>query len=203
MSPPSTIIQGIVLQGTAFKEKDVIFSIFSPDGRLSLIAKGANRNNQGFSHLLCPLTHAEFVVQKRGSELLRCQEAHPIHLHLDLRSDLKTLTASCDAINAIKKSQLHERSAPLLFDLLVYTLNRMRDVEDPFAFAASFRLKIVRYEGLWDFSQDNERMNGLTKEEEEIVRRLALSTSFEKLKKEKITEELLKKIQLFFDYLLE
>lgn len=145
--------EGIVLKGMPFQDYDRILTLFSQDtGIIKLIIKGANKPQSG-AFPITLLTHAEFVYTSGKSELFKCNEACVINHHLALRESLPRLEAACDMAQAILASQMPQTPAPALFELFTHYLNNMQRVQHPQLLAGSFRLKILRHEGLFKISQ--------------------------------------------------
>lgn len=139
--------EGVILQVIPFQENDRILTFFSPDqGIGKLLMKGAqrSRNRAAFA----PLTKGDFVYKSNGSELLLCQEATPIEQYLPLRESLERIEAACDLLHAIQKSQMPGKPAPELYALLVRYLEAMTAGKDCLLLVASFRLKVLKHEGL-------------------------------------------------------
>jgi DNA repair protein RecO (recombination protein O) len=193
-------VPGIVLHTLPFKENDIIFSIFSPEGIIKLYAKGGASQKRGLKPLLTPLTCAEFVYKEGRSELLQCLEGSPIQHYLHLRSNLRSLEAACHMLTTIQKSQLPGKPAPHLYHLLVYSLEKIPDVEDPWTLAISFQMKVMRHDGLWSFEESG--FPGLSAEENKLVSTLATTRSFEELRTFQTTSELKNKTQSFFERVL-
>ena len=90
----------------------------------------------------------EAVYTKGRSELFRCQEITPINSLINLRNDLATLQAGCDMLQAISLTQHPEKPAPELYQLLLAYLYKLPLTTSPTTISTSFRLKLLRYEGL-------------------------------------------------------
>lgn len=99
-----------------------------------------------------PLTRAEFSYIKRKSDLFPCRDMDILNPHLSLRQDLTKLEASCDILQAILASQWPGKPASDLYRLLCTYLEKMPLAADPFVISSSFRLKILKYEGLLKIS---------------------------------------------------
>lgn len=137
--------EGLVLKAFDFQDYDKILTVFSQDlGLIKLVVKKAN--SKPFS--VTPLTRAEFVITKGNSDLYKCHEISLVNGHLALRNSLQNLEAACDILQALMDTQPAQTAAPDLYALSVSYLRKMSDVGDPYMLAASFRLKILRHDGL-------------------------------------------------------
>lgn len=142
--------EGIILQTLNFQDYDRILTVFSfEEGLIKLIVKGANRVGQQYNACATPFTRAEFVYSKGKSELLKCREISILQQNLALRNRLAALEAACDMAHAILASQEHHNPAPDLYRLFSSYLEKTAHFPDPYTLAASFRLKILRHDGLF------------------------------------------------------
>lgn len=141
--------EGIILQALPFQNYDQILSVFTfNEGLIKLILKGAYSSKKGNGAHTNPLTLAEFLFTKGRSELFLCRDVYPINSFLKLRQDLPSLEAACDLLQAILSSQLTHKPAPALYALLQAYLEKMPEAAHPPTLNSSFRLKILRHEGL-------------------------------------------------------
>lgn len=139
--------EGVILQSLDFQDYHQILTVFTRDeGLVKLITKRSYGKRQGT--FTTPLTQAEFIYKAGNAEIFKCQEVSIIHQHLGLRQNLVTLEAACEILKAILLTQLLHATAPQLYALLVLYLTRMPLFEDPHAITASFRLKLLKHEGL-------------------------------------------------------
>ncbi len=146
---------GIILNSLNFRDYDQILTVFSNDqGIVKLIVKRAHSKKNSKSALTAPLTRAEFVYVKGRSEIFTCREISPLNQHLDLRTKWEDLTAAGDMAKAILETQMPHKPAGTLFELLHCYLSKIPSCIDPNALAASFRLKILRHDGLLHLTPD-------------------------------------------------
>ena len=194
-------VPGIVLHTLPFKDNDIIFSIFSPEGIIKLYAKGGASQKRGLKPLLTPLTCAEFVYKEGRSELVQCLEGSAIQYFLNLRSNLALLESACHMLKSVQKCQMQGKPAPTLYHLLVYSLEKIPDMPDPWALALSFQLKMLRHDGHWEY--DEVPPPGFDVEENRIIGILSTSRSFDELKKIQTSVYFREKIQSFFERMLD
>lgn len=139
--------EGIILQSLNFRDYDRILTVYTTEeGLIKLIVKGINRPGKQLAGT--PLTCAEFIYTKGNSDLYKCIELSSLNPLLKLRQSLETLESASDSVQAILKSQMPQVSAPMLYQLLLWTLNQIPNVKDPHLLSTSFRLKLLRHEGL-------------------------------------------------------
>lgn len=171
--------EGIVLHTLPFREYDQILTVFTEqEGTIKFIVKGAYRSQLGKGNSTAPLTQAEFVYSKGKSELYKCVDTSVICQHLHLRENLHLLQSACDMLQAVTESQLLHQPAPLLYRLLLIYLIKLPQVQDPFAVSSSFRLKILRLEGVFN---ENDKFSELSEEENLFLILLAFCQNFQDL----------------------
>lgn len=215
--------EGVVTQTIPFKDYDQIVTIFTPDfGLIKLMVKGAFRNRTRVKRAATPLTRVDFVFFEGRGDLKICQEISTVQHYTSLRNQFALLEAGCDLLKAIQQSQLEGRSAPALYQLLCFYLEKLPSVNDPAVLVNSFRLKILKYEGLLGFPffcaichcpavliclseggsycpqhcPSSQRL--LTSEEMILIERLTESQSFSQIAHTEISSELSHIITHFF-----
>lgn len=148
MSQNAYRTEGIILKAFNFQDFDKILTVFSPEmGLIKLVVKKANSKKMT-GHMTMPLTRAEFVFTKGNSELLKCQEISLVNAHLPLRDDLDSLEAACEILQVILDSQAANTPSPDLYALSAYYLNKIGTASNPHLLTSSFRLKVLRHDGL-------------------------------------------------------
>jgi DNA repair protein RecO (recombination protein O) len=210
--------EGIVLKTIPIRDHEQMVTLFTPDaGLVKIIHRERGR-------ALCrPLTRVELQYKEKRGEIFSSYGIQVIDVFSALSQELSYIESSCDCIHAILTSQCMGKGAPLLYQLFYYYLKRMADAADPWVLAASFRLKLLRHEGIASFpfvcavcqevcidsayvfgcevwcKKDAPRHAILwEKEELESCYLLANSQNFHEIRGETISKENLKKISLFF-----
>lgn len=139
--------EGVILHALNFRDYDQILTVFTyTEGLVKGVLKGSlKRNNSSFA---APLTRIEFLYTKGNSDLLKLTEISPLSQYLQLRTDLKRLEAACDMSQALMSSQMPHHPAPDLYRLFVWSLDKIPIAADPALLALSFRLKLLRHDGV-------------------------------------------------------
>jgi len=144
--------EGIIIHALDFRDHDKILTVFSPDhGLIKLFLKGIliRRHSRPVT---APLTRSEFVCKKRTGDLLLCREMSTLDQQLILRRDLKTLEAACELLQLVKRTQFPDKPAPDLYRLMIQYLRFIPSLSIPDVLTTSFRLKLLRHEGLFGIS---------------------------------------------------
>lgn len=197
----STCAEAIVLQSFPFQERDRILSVFSRDeGVLKFIVKEAALNKQKGG--LAPLTCAEFLYTHGKSELFKCQEFSILNQFLPLRQSFAVLEAAGDMLRSIVQSQFPHTPAPMLYDLLIWSLHKVPQAKDPHLLAASFRLKLLKHEGILPlpFTADAVQWN---QNEAELLNLMVEYRLFADISAKILLPSMREKIKRMFDLLLQ
>lgn len=145
--------EGIVIHAYNFGDYDKIINVFTLEYGLSkFILKGANKSSA--SRLAAnPFVCAEFIFQKGNSDLWPCREINVIEPFNNLRNSISCLESAGLLLKAVQSSQLLHKMSSRLYLLLRWSLNKVSLVKDPFSLAASFYLKILSHDGLFQASR--------------------------------------------------
>jgi DNA repair protein RecO (recombination protein O) len=200
-------IEGIILQTVKFQDYDQIATLYTPSlGILKLFIKGAFQTKNQKGALTSPLSRAEFIYHEGKSALYSCREISMLNPHLNLRQNLTHLEAALDLLKVIHDSQWEHAPAPDLYHLLVSYLEKIPVVPDPLVLTLSFRLKVLRHEGVLKLQPDQKTeslMNiPFSEHEMDLIHLLAFSKRFKDLCLAEISREFDQKIkQLFLELL--
>lgn len=136
--------EGVVLRAIPYQEKQHIVRAFTPDrGLISLFVRSST------SILVTPLTRATFVYrEKPNKDLFPVKEAALLDAHINLRHDYDRLSAACAMARALLATQEADKAAPQLYQLFLHYLSATSSHPNIDALAASFHLKLLKYEGL-------------------------------------------------------
>ena len=152
-------VEGIVLSRLQYQDYDQILTIFTlQEGLVKLICKQASRSKKGMNASTSPLTRAEFVYRLGKGEISRCDEVSVIQQYVALRQRLDYLESACDMLKALSQSQMLGKPAPALYALLSYYLEHLPLMQVPEVLALSFRLKILRHEGILDLEEEGAKV---------------------------------------------
>jgi DNA repair protein RecO (recombination protein O) len=221
--------EGVVLQSIPFKETQRIVALFTPhEGVMKLILKRGATGKHGQGYGIEPLSRIEVVYAQGRSDLFPCFETVVLDAYLPLRSRLELLQAACEMVQAVSCTQQPGKPASELFQLLTAYLSRLPDVRDPRALSSSFKLKTLRFEGVFAApflcSRCATPLNGTSfhvreevycaqhalspalpfaQEERDLMLLLAFGRDFSILRDLALEEELVKKISELFDCSIE
>lgn len=184
--------EGIVLSTSTFLDYDQIVTVFcANEGLLKFILKGVLRPKSRLKVPTEPLTELEFIYTKKNSDLYLCKEASLVNQNLHLRTSLDNMRAAFLMSQALLRSQLLHEPATLLYRLFLYYLKKLPECLNKEALVLSFYLKILRHDGLLDFSQ-------FTLEEKELIEVLSFCKSHADLHHVDIPKPTVQKIEQVF-----
>lgn len=190
--------EGVILRKLAYREYDQIVTVFTPDqGIMKLFHKGSKRKKQ-LQGICTALNRVEITYREKNSELFACEHVGLIQSYLAIRECLNRLEAACDLIQALLSSQLVGRAALPLYQLLIFYLDKFSVIEDPWILALSFRLKILRYEGVFSLSALSES-HLFTAQELPLIELLTLSQSYTQLAQAILPKEFASKVCVLFN----
>ncbi len=142
--------QGIIVKAVPYQDFHRIITLFTPDkGLLSLFVRGAFKKGGGGSST--PLATVEVTYQEKATGLHACLEIDALDMRLAIRQNLPSLEAACHMLRTVQQSQVPEKAAPLLYQLLLFYLEKLPQTPCPAVLSTSFLLKTLRYEGLLAF----------------------------------------------------
>jgi DNA repair protein RecO (recombination protein O) len=143
--------QGIITQVVPYRNYDAILTLFTPEeGLVTFFHKAAFSQKKGKS-AAAPLSVAEIVHTRGRGEMHPCSEVCITDHHLALRNRLDILNTACEMLQSIMQTQQPGKSAPDLYALLLFYLKKLPSIPSPQTLGASFRLKLLRHEGLVAF----------------------------------------------------
>lgn len=217
--------EGIILRTIPFRDYDQIITLFTPHvGILKVLYKGGRSQRRGAQGSCLPLTQVEVVYREKKGEIFACQEITLMNSFAFLRKELPHLQAACELLQVVLASQLTGKAAPALYALLCFYLEKIPCTLNPWTLTTSFRLKLLRYEGLiafpfvcsecqqllhtvaytceseaWCMDHRPRESQIWEPRELEQIYRLTICQSYREISKENISLELQKKAVNFFD----
>jgi DNA repair protein RecO (recombination protein O) len=141
--------EGIVLKAIAFKEQDKIITLFTRDaGLLKLYVRGTHLRAPSQNVLTQPLTVGEYFFTEGRGELFHFYDGSIVEQNLHLRTSLEALQLADKMIGALHASQLPEKPAPALYQLISHFLRKIDDTVKHQSVLSTFLLKILSHDGV-------------------------------------------------------
>lgn len=204
MSHPKSITEkGLIIKSYEYQPNKRIIYFFTQKGELIILYTSHSAKKWQQLSYLIPLTEVEATYfSSRNSDSFYLQEA-AILSQTDLYQQTFDYIEVIGKIAAtILHSQMPGKLSPLLYALCTsYTFHLLKS-SDPYTLLCSFYLKLLRYEGLINFSPSCEEppSTNFSFEELKEVYRLGYAKEFVQLENP-ITKQLKNKIFTLFDSL--
>lgn len=152
MSQVFQATEGIILRVIPFRDYDQILSLFTADaGLIKVLTKGSRSKRRERQGSFMPLTQVEVIYCEKKGEIFGCHEMVCIESFSTLRKELLFLEVACDLLHTISVSQFMGKASPQLYALLLFYLKKIPQTAYPWILAASFRLKLLKHDGLTIF----------------------------------------------------
>lgn len=136
--------EGLLLQAIPYLGNCKILKVLTSDeGLVSLMAK--KKSLQPFTN---PFLIAEWVYAKGKGEIHALQDASCYNNLADLRKTYSVISAAGIMAQDLLTSQYHEKTGKGLYALTVAFFQKLSKCTSPAAMIASFRLKLLLYDGL-------------------------------------------------------
>ncbi len=135
----------IVLKVTAHGESDKIVTLYSPDlGKITTIAKGANRSKKRFVNKLEPFTFLRILYRPptRGS-LFFLSEAELINAYLSLRTTYSRYVTAAFINELVQRFTGEQDPDPAVFALLDWAFRSLDQGSFPAKTATLFLLRLL------------------------------------------------------------
>jgi DNA repair protein RecO (recombination protein O) len=138
--------EGVVLDSTLYQENHSIVSLFTPDQGIVRLFVSRRKSIQSPP---TPLTRIEcYYTRAREETLCRLREFAIRDPYLHLRETFQGLRLAGALARILSQTQLLEKPAPALYQLLLIYWQHAPSCPNPDAYLASFLLKLLRHEGL-------------------------------------------------------
>lgn len=186
--------EGIILSANWLRERELLLRIFTPSEGVLLCSFYPKP-----SSLPSPLSRVEVLLKQKQEGFFRCQELLSISSYLALRKDFSLLQAASRLLRSIEVSQCKHHPSPHLYQLLVGYLEHMVAGISHETLSASFLLKLLKHEGVWDpFSLGIAK--DFSEQEVDILFFLTEVKSYQQLQLLSLPMELQKKIHQLFSW---
>lgn len=189
--------EGILLRTAPYGDYHLMATFFTKENGLITCSAPYSRSPKNrLAAILHPFNEIEFTCTAQNREIEKLKDAQLLHANLELRSSIECLEAASLICNKLLRTQLPEKPAQLLYQLLKKYLKLLPESHCPAAVAASFLMKLLHHEGLLDMNlQGIQNALGLkigSEEEGVVLLSLGLTTSAQYVKEAWLDPEELK-----------
>lgn len=140
-------IEGIVISEYPFEESSKIIKVFTKDGVVDIIAKGAKKLKSPFFSVTTKLSYGVFNIMYKESGLSKLVDVDIINDYRNIKRDIVKTSYATYITELIDKVYKHENNVNL-FDLYIQGLEKISDGYDPMVVTNILRLKLLDYLGI-------------------------------------------------------
>lgn len=140
-------IEGIVISEYPFEESSKIIKVFTKDGIISIIAKGAKKLKSPFFSVTSKLSYGIFNIMYKESGLSRLLDVDILNDYRNIRKDIVKTSYATYITELITKVYKHESDSNI-FKLYIQCLDKISDGYDPLIISDILRLKSLDYLGI-------------------------------------------------------
>jgi DNA repair protein RecO (recombination protein O) len=145
--PRSFRVEAVVLRHSDWGEADRLLSIYTRDqGKLRAIAKGARKVRSRKAGHLEPFTRVNLLLA-RGRQLYIVTQAETVDAYLSLRDDLTQIGYASYVLELLDRFTYEEEEHGALYRLLVDTLARLDQADDPRLVLRYYEIRLLDFLG--------------------------------------------------------
>ena len=140
-------IEGIVIGEYPFEESSKIIKVFTKDGVIDIIAKGAKKLKSPFFSVTTKLSLGVFNITYKENGLSKLVDADILNDYRNIKKDIVKTSYATYITELIDKVYKHENNVNL-YDLYIQGLCKISDGYDPMIIVDILRLKLLDYLGI-------------------------------------------------------
>lgn len=140
-------IEGIVISEYPFEESSKIIKIFTKDGIISVIAKGAKKLKSPFFSVTSKLSYGIFNIVYKENNLSKLVDADILNDYRNIKKDIIKTSYATYITELVTKVYKHD-SNKNIFVLYMQSLDKIGEGYDPLVISDILRLKLLDYLGI-------------------------------------------------------
>jgi len=140
-------IEGIVISEYPFEESSKIIKIFTKNGIIDVIAKGAKKLKSPFFSVTSKLSYGVFNITYKENGLSKLIDADILNDYRNIKKDISRVSYATYITELITKVYKYENSAGI-FDLYIQSLDKIGECYDSMVITNILRLKLLDYLGI-------------------------------------------------------
>lgn len=140
-------IEGIVVSEYPFEESSKIIKIFTKDGIIDVIAKGAKKLKSPFFSVTSKLSYGIFNISYKENGLSKLLDADIFNDFRNIKKDISKVSYATYITELIIKVFKHDNNSNI-YDLYMQGLNKINSGYDPLVISNIIRLKMLDYLGI-------------------------------------------------------
>lgn len=140
-------IEGIVVSEYPYEESSKIIKVFTNDGIIDIIAKGAKKLKSPFFSGTSKLSYCTFNITYKENGLSKLVDIDIINNYKNIKKDISRVSYATYITELVTKVYKHE-SNNNIFKLYIECLNKIEEGYDPIIITDILRLKSLDYLGI-------------------------------------------------------
>jgi len=140
-------IEGIVVSEYPFEESSKIIKIFTKDGIISVIAKGAKKIKSPFFSVTTKLSYGVFNITYKETGLSKLIDADISNDYRNIKKDISRVSYATYITELTIRVYSHEANSNI-FNLYIQALDKINKGYDPLIITSIIKLKMLDYLGI-------------------------------------------------------
>lgn len=140
-------ITGIIISEVTFEEASKIINIFTSDGIVGVVCKGAKRIKSPFFGVTSSLDYGTYNIVYKENGLSKLVDADILNDYRNIKKDIKRISYATYIIELATKVYKHD-SNKNIFYLCISCLNKINEGVDPEVITNIIELKLLDYLGI-------------------------------------------------------
>ena len=140
-------IEGIVVSEYLYEEASKIIKIFTKDGIVDVIAKGAKKLKSPFFSVTSKLSYGVFNISYKENGLSKLVDADILNDYRNIKKDISRVSYATYITELVTKVYKHESNSNI-FDLYIQCLDKIANGYDLVIITNILRLKLLDYLGI-------------------------------------------------------
>lgn len=140
-------IEGIVVSEVSYEENSKIINIFTSDGIIGVLARGAKKPKSPFFAITSKLSYGIFNILYKENNLSKLIDADITKDYRNIRKDIDKITYATYITELALQVYRHEKNKNI-FTLFITSLDKINTGYDPLAILCILKLKLLDYLGI-------------------------------------------------------
>ncbi len=140
-------VEGIVISEYPFEEYSKVIKIFTKDGIVDVIAKGAKRLKSPFFSTTSKLTYCVFNIMYKDNGLSKLVDADILNDYRNIKKDIVKTSYATYITELVTKVYKHDSNCNIFY-LYIQCLDKISSGYDPMVISDILKLKLLDYLGI-------------------------------------------------------
>lgn len=140
-------VEGIIVSEFTYKDNSKIINIFTPDGIIGVIAKGAKKIKSPFFGVTSKFTYGIFNIFYKENGLSSLIEVDILNNFINIRKNINLIGYATYITELSMQVYKHDNNKEI-FDLYISCLNKINEGYDALVITNILKLKMLNYLGI-------------------------------------------------------